>query len=146
LHVNAEDVELYARRRLSGAERKSIDDHIAGCPPCRSKVAAAIEYSQALSHMQREAAEMRDSHRVPTDDPATIQVLNPRFPEPWDVRIRNVSTGGMCVRTPRPIDRGTQVKVRRGNQIASGEIRYCVPVGEVYHVGILVSEVVTAQD
>jgi len=141
MHVHAEDIELYARRRLSEPERREIEGHLADCPVCRTKVAAAVEFSQALSRLQQEVAEMRAAHRIPTDDPATLQILNPMSPDHWDVRIRDVSKGGMCVRTPKPIHRGAQVKVQRGDIIACGEVRYCIPVGEMFHVGIRVLEV-----
>jgi len=135
-HVHAEDVDAYARRRDSAAQRLEVEAHLAVCPSCKSKVAAAIEFSLALAHLHREAAEMRDSHRTPTDDPAILQVLSPPSPDQWDVRIRDVSKGGMCVRTPKAIDRGSHVKVQRGTTINRGEVRYCVPVGDMFHVGI----------
>jgi hypothetical protein len=140
-HIPAEDIDFYARQGVSEPKNPEIEAHIADCPFCRSKLAAAVEFSHALLHLQREAAEMRDTHRVPTDDPATLQVLNPLSPDHWEVRIRDVSKSGMCVLTPKRIDRGAQVKVQRGTIIACGEVRYCVAVGEVFRVGILLLEV-----
>jgi hypothetical protein len=142
-HIHAEDIELYARRRVSESKRLEVEAHLADCPSCKAKVAAAVAFSNALVHLQREAADMRAAHRIPTDDPATIQVLNPMSPEHWEVRIRDVSKGGLCVRTPKPIDRGAQVKVQRGALIAYGEVRYCVPVGEMFHVGIKFQDVLS---
>jgi hypothetical protein len=84
---------------------------------------------------------MRDSRRIPTDDPATLQVINPISPEQWEVRIRDVSKRGMCIRTAKPIDKRAQVKVQRGTIGAFGEVRYCVAVGDMFHFGILVREV-----
>jgi predicted anti-sigma-YlaC factor YlaD len=143
MHVHAEDIDLYARRRLSESQRHEIETHLAGCPACRSKVTAAIEFSQALARLRQETAEMRAAHRIPTDDPATIQILSPMSPDRWDVRIRDVSKGGLCVRTRKAIDRGAQVKIQRGGTIACGEVRYCVPVGEMFHVGIRLLEVLS---
>jgi anti-sigma factor RsiW len=141
MHVHAEDVDAYARRRDSAAQRLEVEAHLAVCPTCKSKVAAAVEFSLALAHLHREAAEMRDSHRVPTDDPATLQILTPPSPDHWDVRIRDISKGGMCVRTPKAIERGAHVKVQRGTTTARGEVRYCVAVGDMFHVGIRLMEV-----
>jgi hypothetical protein len=140
-HVHAEDIDAYARRRDSESKRLEIEAHLANCPSCSAKVAAAIEFSRSLSYMQREAADMRASHRTPTDDPATLQVLIPHSLDPWKVRIRDVSRGGMCVRTPKAIDRGSRVKVKRGANISFGEVRYCVPVGDMFHVGLRLLEV-----
>ena len=59
MHVHAEDIELYARRRVPESKRLEIEAHIADCQPCKSKVAAAVEFSQALGPLPNEAAEMR---------------------------------------------------------------------------------------
>jgi hypothetical protein len=139
-HLHAEELELYARQDVSEPKNPEFEAHLADCPFCRAKLAAAVEFSHALAHLRQEAAEMRDSQRIPTDDPATLQVLNPLSSDHWEVRIRNVSKGGMCVRTPRPIDRGAYGKVQRGTNIACGEVRYCIPVGEMFHIGILIRD------
>jgi hypothetical protein len=140
-HIPGEDVDLYARGRISLSERHEMEAHLEVCADCRAKVAAAVEFSRALTQLQRDSAEMREAHRVPTDDPATLQLLSPVLSDEWDVRIRDTSKGGMCVRTPKPLGRGTRVKVRRGTGHEVGEVRYCVPVGEMFHIGIRIEEV-----
>jgi anti-sigma factor ChrR (cupin superfamily) len=141
MHVHAEDIELYARGGISESERLAVEAHLADCPACKARVAAAVEFAHALAHLRRETAEMRSEHRIPTDDPATLEVLKPMSPDIWEVRIRDVSKSGMCVRTPKQIIRGAQVKIQRGAVTVCGEVRYCVPVGEMYHVGIRLLEV-----
>jgi hypothetical protein len=141
LHLHAEDIDLYARRGASEPTNPEFEAHLADCRFCRSKLSEATEFAQSLAYLRREADEMRDSHRVPTDDPATLQVLSPVSPDHWEVRIRNVSKGGMGIRTPRAIDRGALVKVHRGTLIAFGEVRYCIPIGDAFHVGIPLREV-----
>jgi hypothetical protein len=141
MHVLAEDVDAYARKRDSESQRRTVEAHLATCESCRSKVAAAVEFSRALTYLRRESDEMRESHRIPTDEPASLQVLTPLSPDHWDVRIRDISKGGMCVRTPKAIERGAQVKVQRGAIITCGEVRYCIPVGEMFHVGIRLLDV-----
>ena len=143
MHIHPEDIELYARDRVSEAQRTELEAHLKTCRYCMAKAEAAVEFSQALGQLQREVSEMRADHRIPTDDPATLQVLSPMSSEHWDVRIRDVSKGGMCVRTSKPIDRGAQVKVQRGAVIACGEVRYCVPVGDAFHIGIRLLEVLS---
>jgi hypothetical protein len=140
-HILPEDIDFYARRDISEPATPEIEAHLTNCHLCRSKLAAAVDFARALTPLQREAAEMRDSRRFPTDDPALLKVLNPPLPDPWEVRIRDVSKGGMCVLTPKPIDRGAQVKVQRGTTVACGEVRYCIPVGEMFQAGILLREV-----
>jgi hypothetical protein len=140
LHVPAEDIDLYARRRISLARGSEVEAHLANCTFCSSKVAAAVDFSRALAQLQREVADMRDGRRIPTDDPAALDVLSATAPDHREVRIRDVSKGGMCIRTAKPIDNGAQVKVQRGTMVSYGEVRYCVPVGEMFHAGILIRE------
>jgi hypothetical protein len=140
-HIPPENIDFYARRGVSEPKNPETEAHLADCPFCRSKFAAAVDFARALPPLQREAEEMRHAHRIPTDDPAILQVLTPLSPDHWEVRIRDVSKSGMCVLTPKPIDRGAQVKVQRGTIIACGEVRYCIAVGEVFRAGILLREV-----
>jgi hypothetical protein len=140
-HLTPERIDLYARRGVSEAKDPEIEAHLAGCSSCKSRLADAVSFARALPSLQRQAAEMRLEHRYPTDDPAILQVLNPEAPGRWKVRIRDVSRGGMCVMSPKPIDRGAQVTVQRGTSVAWGEIRYCVQIGEVFQAGILLREV-----
>jgi hypothetical protein len=141
IHISAEEVDLYARRTVSDTRRFEIEAHLVDCPVCKSKVAAAVEFSLALAQLNREVADMRAGRRIPTDDPATLQVLSAMSPDRRDVRIRDVSKGGMCIRTAKPIDKGAHVKVQRGTMISVGEVRYCIPVGDMFHAGILLREV-----
>jgi hypothetical protein len=141
MHVPAEDIDLYARERVSDARRAEVETHLANCTFCSTKVAAAVEFSRALAQLRREVADMRDGRRIPTDDPATLEVLGTSPVDHREVRIRDVSKGGMCIRTAKPVETGAQVKIQRGAMISIGEVRYCVPVGEMFHAGILIREV-----
>jgi len=141
LHILPENIDFYARRSVSEPKNPEIEAHLADCPSCKSKFAAAVDFARALPPLQRESEDMRHAHRIPTDDPAILQVLNPLSPDHWEVRIRDVSKSGMCVLTPKQIDRGAQVKVQRGTTVACGEVRYCIAVGEIFQAGVLLREV-----
>ena len=141
IHLHPEDIDSYARGIIAEPTRSEVEAHLSACPLCRSKALEAVEFSRALGQLRREVTDMRDGHRIPTDDPATVQVLNPLSPDQWEVRIRDVSKRGMCIHTTRPFDTGAQVKIQRGTLIAFGEVRYCVAVGDAYHAGILLQEV-----
>jgi hypothetical protein len=140
-HIPPENIDFYARRGLSEPKNPEIEAHLADCLLCRSRLAAAVDFARALLPLQREAAEMRNANRIPTDAPATLQVLILLSPDHWEVRIRDISKGGMCVLTPKPIERGAQVKVQRGTIVACGEVRYCIAVGEKFQAGILLREI-----
>ena len=90
IHVG-EDLELYARRSPSEPKSPELEAHLAACPLCRAKLAASAEFSRSLAHLRREAAEMRDGHRIPTDDAARpCKYSNPVSSEHLrDVRIRD---------------------------------------------------------
>jgi anti-sigma factor RsiW len=137
-HIHSEKIDAYVRRHTSEAERRAIEIHLESCPACRFEVAAAAEFSQALAGLQQETAEKRKTHRIPTNEAAVIKILKPESLDQWDVRIRDVSKGGMALRTPKAIDRRVQVMVVRGTLVSYGEVRYCVRVGETFHVGIRV--------
>ena len=139
-HIHGEKIDAYARRRTSEFESREVETHLAICSECRDKLAAAVEVFLAVAQMQRDMAEMRAARRVPTNDPATIEVVNPVALDQWEIRVRDVSEGGMGLRTPRPLDRGTEVIVRRDTVIAYGEVRYCVRVGKLFQVGIRIQE------
>jgi hypothetical protein len=143
MHLQAEDLELYALGRFCEPRSSEVEAHLASCPLCRSNLADAAEFAQALAKLGQRMAERRDGHRIAADDSATLQVLNPLSPAHWEVRILNEAKGGMCIRTAKPIEQGAQVKVQRADIIACGEVRYCIPVGESFHAGIVLREIVS---
>ena len=55
-HLTAAESDLYQRRRLSPAELLRVDDHIAACEACRSKLASGMDVGQMSLSWQSELA------------------------------------------------------------------------------------------
>jgi hypothetical protein len=140
MHLHSDEISSYARRGTSEPVRSKVEAHLAECATCRSSLAEAVQSRGAAAPSHHEVTDQRSGHRIPTDDPAILQIVNPLSSDHWEVQIRNVSKDGMSIRTATPIDGGALVKVQRGTMIAFGEVRYCVAVGDMFHCGILLQE------
>ena len=86
-------------------------------------------------------AERRTEARYPAEDPVELELL-PGPSEPMYGTILDVSRSGLRVALPRRIDRGEQVKVKLHHNVIFGEVRHCRAVLGVFHVGILIQDMV----
>ena len=77
------------------------------------------------------------------DEPASVKTLHPVVTsgDRVDGRVMNLSRSGLKLRVPKPMLPGTMVQVRFKDKIALGEIRYCIPVGAEYYVGVRFQDV-----
>ena len=91
------------------------------------------------SPQQRE--ERRSSVRSPTDDPASLHVLNPLSSAHSKVRVVEVSQEGLKLRVPELLHPGTMVQVRFRDRIVLGEVRYCLPAGAEFYIGVQIRDV-----
>ena len=78
----------------------------------------------------------RREPRLPTDEPALLQILRPLSDENSDVRIRDVSKNGLRILTLSKIMPGSFVKLRLKDYIAFGVTQYCVASEEGFVVGL----------
>ena len=85
--------------------------------------------------------ERRSNARVQTNDAAFLQVLNPLSTDRVEVRVLDVSEHGFKLLVEQFLQRGTTVQVRLKESIAKGDVRYCVPVKEGFHVGVYIEDV-----
>ena len=90
-----------------------------------------------------EGAERRVDPRAPIDEPASAKILHPAVSasDRVDGRVVNLSRSGLKLRVPSPMLPGTIVQVRFLERIALGEIRYCIPTGSEYYVGVRFQDV-----
>ena len=86
-------------------------------------------------------ANRRQEARVSTDEPAKMRVLRPLDPLGREVRVLDISKGGLKLQVPDPLQPGMLVQVRLRTAIALAEVRYCVPAGGVYHAGLRLQDV-----
>lgn len=103
----------------------SMDDTSAGSP----------EGGQRGSRGER-----RKDVRAALDAPIWLRVLEATG-APVEGRIVNISKRGMKLRLPVALQPGVGVQARMGGKIIMAEVRYCLPQGGEFHVGIEIQDV-----
>jgi hypothetical protein len=90
-----------------------------------------------------ESPERRLDPRAPLDEPASVKILHPVVTsgDRLEGRAVNLSRSGLKLRIPEPMLPGTMVQVRFMDRIALGEIRYCIPTGQDFYVGVRFQDV-----
>ena len=86
--------------------------------------------------------ERRREHRIPSNDPGSLQVLKPFSPEMHSIRIVEVSRGGLKLRVPNSLKPGTIVQIHSKTTIAIGEVRHCTAVDNEFYAGVKLAEVI----
>jgi hypothetical protein len=145
LHPHDQDLGLYLLERLPKESLSAIEAHLAKCGVCDQRLAHEISSFSASGVAQLGTAltgEMRKEPRYKTDEVVSLQTLNPFSPDRHSGRLADVSRSGMKLQIPVRVECGTLIKIGLKNMIAFGEVRYCVPVGDVFHFGVQVSQTV----
>ncbi|MSV35713.1 MAG: hypothetical protein EXQ47_08965 [Bryobacterales bacterium] len=80
-HLDEKDLELYLKAQLSDASISAIDAHLGRCQQCVDELA---EQDRCLAYLAELGAEENPGGaekwvypRVATDEPASLQILNP---------------------------------------------------------------------
>ena len=121
MHVCRSDVEKLVVGH--GSELAAIQNHLQECETCQAEVAAMLE------------VEYRPTpSRVKVLDPITS--LGPSAP----ARLMAICESGMHVRVTNPIFVGALVQVRSSAVSAFGRVRYCIPVGSEFQIGVKVQK------
>jgi hypothetical protein len=109
-----------------------------------------IKASEALAFARRVAVvttssysgfERRSEPRISTDDPASMQVLHPLLDGRSTIRVLDVSRKGLKLCCLTHMQRGTLVQVFMNNLVAMGEVRHCKQIGDEFHVGVQLDDV-----
>jgi hypothetical protein len=149
MHVREEDIELYILGRLARPHLPVIEAHLVGCASCQQKAADAAKVLARLAGLSTGAAgfdgrDKRKDRRISTDDSALLRVLSPLSFDKLEVRILDVSRGGLKVQVPISLSIGTIVQIPLRKTVAFGEVRYCIPAGNEFHAGVQVHDSLTA--
>ena len=80
--------------------------------------------------------ERRHEIRRTAKDPARMRILRPFSPLPFDVQVLDVSKTGLKVQAGHSLVPGTLVQINLKDTVAVAEVRYCLPAGNRYHVGL----------
>ena len=139
-HIEEKDLELYLKAQLSSESIAVIDAHLGGCGDCVGKLAEqdkCLWYLAELSAGERAGdGDKRRHPRVVTNEPAAIQVIHPFGIDTWDVRIVDVSIGGLRTYTPKNLMPGSLIKVKMQYSVACGDVRYCVTAENGFYAGV----------
>jgi hypothetical protein len=148
MHPVAEDLELYALKELAPTKSSLIEAHLQGCDHCRKQLREREEFAwqlRNLSEPDRTAAcaEHRRSRRIPTDDPAVAKIIESDREISLDVRVLDVSAGGLCLQMERPVRPGAVIQIYFAKKIYIGEVRYCIEANEGFRLGVQVKDIFT---
>lgn len=154
VHINFDDLHQYAQGSLGRFRVFVIETHLHGCPLCAARLseivkllsparlASSIDPLPAPSFKDR-----RREARIPTDDPAILQVISPFSSERIAVRVIDVSKSGLQLRLDAPVDPGSTVKIRVKETILFAEIRHCRQVSaQEYRAGLVLQEIISGHE
>ena len=140
-HVDEKVLELYLKAQLPHEAISVVDAHLGACQECVDRL---TEQDKCLWYMAElsanEAAgdgERRRYPRLVTDDSASLQVLNPFSAGIWEVRIVDVSKGGLRIYTPEQLMPESLIRVKMRYSVACGDVRYCIAaLDQGFHAGV----------
>jgi len=98
----------------------------------------------ASQQIDLEAAELlverRRAVRVDAEGTGHLRILNPVSLDRLKVQVIDVSLGGFKLQTSQFLQRGTTVQILFRKAISQGDVRYCVPVRDGFHLGVQVQD------
>jgi hypothetical protein len=109
-----------------------------------------IKQAEAVAFVRRVAVATTTSHsglerrrepRIATNDAASMHVLNPLLDGRVAVRVLDVSRNGLKLCTFTHLQRGTLVQIYLRNIVAMGEVRHCAKIGDEFHAGVQLDDV-----
>jgi anti-sigma factor ChrR (cupin superfamily) len=136
MHPQDGDLNLYALGRLTPRQASKLTSHLAGCEVCHHKLSHVKGLGQPPAFRER-----RGAARTPANDRASMRVLTTQPSGRVNVRILEMSKGGLKLLAPGSLHVGTSVQIRLKHTIALGEVRHCRPAGVAFHVGVLIQDV-----
>ena len=140
-------VLLYASGQLLPDQNEVFESHLRQCTACGERLAGVTRSlaggpARRLGPLTGTLAEERRRHqRVSVSDRVTLRSLNPPSLARLDARVVDSSKGGLGLRTRVAVDPGTIVQIRLKRQIALAEVRYCLPSGSGFQVGVEIHDV-----
>lgn len=140
-HIHEDDLELYLLGRLSENEASRLESHVIGCGQCGARLNDAVQFIRQLAGVQRRPGgagtrRSRTEARIPTDDPADARVYDPLLSRAVSVRVLNASKGGLMLHTSNAFKVQALIQLRLKSAVIVGEVCYCSPVKDGFHVGV----------
>lgn len=145
MHILDDDLYRYASWLTSESQEAEITSHLSTCGHCRDTLISRIFVQRAPPSEEVDGgtdhADRRRDRRIRFHERATLTRLNPLLPERLEVHVLNLSAGGLKLHTPARLDPGTVVQLRLRLGLLTAEVRYCLPAGAEFHVGVSLSDV-----
>ena len=131
-HANNADLEQYISGLLSAYDSSVVYAHLTSCEECQGKLAEIAMASQWGG------PEKRGEPRVKVDFPGRLKLLDPvtSVGPPHDVKVLEISRGGLKIQTPRYLIPKTLVQIGFNGKNLLGQVRYCTRFEGVYRAGL----------
>jgi hypothetical protein len=148
VHMQANQLELYALGELPEDLSAAVESHLQDCVDCgiqfeESRVAIG-QWVALADEPVYIGPENRKSPRVETDDPAVLTILRPEKASRVKIRILNASKEGLKLQVPTELMTGAFVQVHVRDLFILAEVRYCNKMGKLFHAGVMIHDVFPA--
>jgi hypothetical protein len=90
------------------------------------------------------AGDKRRENRFPVVGVGTVHAINPALRKRLQALVLDMSRNGMKLRIERALDAGTEIQLLLRDVSVLGTVRYCIPVGDSFHIGIVVQKVLAS--
>jgi len=127
MHINRNDLERLVVDPLPSPEISAIQRHLQECPSCQCEIAAKLDEEEAAGNP---LVNSNAAARIKVLDPITS--VGPSGP----AHLMNASAESLHVRVPRSIFIGALVHIRSSIGLAFGHVRYCIPAGTEFQIGV----------
>jgi hypothetical protein len=127
MHVNRLDLERLVVDQLPNPELSALQVHLQECRACQIELAAKLDEEEAAGNLQ-----------IISNAAARIKVLDPitSAGPSGPAHLLNASSRSLHMRVPRFIFVGALVHVRSSIGLAFGYVRYCIPAGSEFQIGV----------
>ena len=92
------------------------------------------------------ARERRSETRVLTDESAIVTILQPGSHPHRECRILNTSKNGLGLGLAVALEPGALIQIRLQEVITMAEVRYCIPVGNIFHIGARILSTMSSRE
>jgi len=127
VHVNRRDLERLVVDPLPSPELTAIQIHLQDCQVCQIALAEKLNEEEAAGNPDINS---NAAAKIKVLDPITS--LGPSSP----AHLMNASPRSLHVRVPRFIYVGALVHVRSSIGLSFGYVRYCIPAGAEFQIGV----------
>jgi len=133
MHLSDDELEAYLAGRLSPSQSSIVSSHLSTCILCATEL-------QRLSE-QDDGESASDHTSPPKDQAAWIRVIGPSIKPRLEGRVLEASEGVLKLTVREALEAGTFLQVRVDRRFILAEVRYCLPKGDEFHIGVEAKDV-----